>query len=59
VPLAVYTDADLTDALRESLQLGPTIHYTKSRLKPEEFARAALELIGEAAPETQGTGRSA
>ncbi len=45
VPLAVYTDADLTDELRERLQLGPAIHFTKSRLKPEEFAQRAIELV--------------
>jgi len=45
VPLAVYTDADITDELREALRLGPTIHFTKSRLKPAEFAHWALDLV--------------
>lgn len=46
VPLAVYTDRDVTDDMRENLRLGPTIHFTKSRLKPNVFAEAALALMG-------------
>ena len=40
VPLAVYTEKDLTDELRESLQLGPErpLHQV-ALLKPEELAR--------------------
>ena len=39
VPLAVYTVRDLTDADREQLQLGPSLHATKSLVEPDEFAR--------------------
>ncbi len=57
VPLAVYTDKDLTDEMRAELRLGPTIHFTKSRLQPESFSEAALALVHErppAAPEPAG-----
>ncbi len=44
VPLAVYTDRDLTEELRETLQLGRSLHFAKSQLRPEQFASRALEL---------------
>ncbi len=57
VPLAVYTDKDLTDEMRAELRLGPTVHFTKSRLQPESFSEAALALVSERpspAPEPAG-----
>ncbi len=59
VPLAVYTDKDLTDEMRGQLQLGPSIHFTKSRTKPEPFAELALELLdghGSPAPAPEAAG---
>jgi PAS domain S-box-containing protein len=49
VPLAVYTERDITEEDRRDLRLGPTILQTKSRLKPSEFANRAIELIDETA----------
>ena len=45
VPLAVYTVKDLTEADREQLQLGPSLHATKGVTEPDEFARLALGLV--------------
>ena len=45
VPLAVYTVRDLTEADREQLRLGPSLHATKSVVEPDEFVRRALELV--------------
>jgi len=45
VPLAVYTVRDLTDADREQLRLGPSLHATKSVVEPDEFVRQALTLV--------------
>ena len=56
VPLAVYTEKDLTDEMRENLRLGPSIHFTKSRMKPDEFAKRALDLVS---PEQSASARSA
>ena len=47
VPLAIYTVHDLTDADRQQLQLGPSLHATKTITSTEEFTRAAKQLIGE------------
>jgi PAS domain S-box-containing protein len=45
VPLAIYTVKDLTEADREQLQLGPSLHATKGVTDPDEFARLALGLV--------------
>jgi len=47
VPLAVYTVRDLTAADREQLQLGPSLHATKTVVEPDEFVRQAMELVAE------------
>jgi PAS domain S-box-containing protein len=50
VPLAIYTVRDLTDADREQLQLGPSLHATKGVVEPDEFARRAMALVAATAP---------
>ncbi len=58
VPLAVYTVRDLTELDREQLQLGPSLHATKSLVEPDEFVSRAMELVSEREPRAR-CGRAA
>jgi PAS domain S-box-containing protein len=45
VPLVVYSVQELDEEARESLRLGQTLFFTKSRISPSEFEVQVLDLL--------------